>query len=63
MSEPDREFLRRADVMEWLAAPPVGLTPSEVRKLIEQDIIKIAPLPGGGYGYARKSQVKEALGL
>lgn len=64
MSEPDHEFLRRGEVMDWLEGKPIGIRRKQTRKLIEQGVIKIEPLPGkpkGSKGHARKSQIKESL--
>jgi hypothetical protein len=64
MAEPLGEFLRRGQVEAWLE--DCGIRRRETRTMIEEKVIKIEPLPGkpkGSKGYARKSQIKEALKL
>lgn len=65
MSEPEHEFLRREEVMAWLEEKPVGIRRAQTRKLMEEDVIKGAPLPGkkNGRDYYRRSQIKKDLGL
>jgi hypothetical protein len=63
MSEPATEFLRWSQVVNWLEE--IGITRTQSRALMEEQIIKGAPLPGkkNGRDYYRKSQIKEALQL
>jgi hypothetical protein len=60
MSEPRGEFLRHADVLNWLEED-YNIPRTEARKLIETKTITGKPLRPGGRNFYRKTQVKEVL--
>lgn len=61
--EPDHEYLRRGEVVEWLTAAPIKLSESTVNRMIDGGHIAGVKLPGRKYKLYLTSQVKRVLGM